>query len=88
MMFDMKLKAADKDCMDAALSPWRSVCEVDEIGIIYLPTGGMVSGDDGDAPVMGPIDGWHVNVRTMLQDAADALRYLEVTPVNPVRVWL
>ena len=88
MIFDMKLKASDKDSMDAALLPWLSVCEIDEIGVIYLPTGEMVSGGYGDEPVMEPIDGWHVNVRTMLQDAADALRDLEVTPDNPVRVWL
>ena len=88
MIFDMKLKAEDKDSMDAALLPWRSVCEIDEIGVIYIPTGEVVSGEYGDEPVMEPIDGWHVNVRTMLQDAADALRYIEVTPDNPVRVWL
>ena len=87
-MFDMKLKAADKDSMDAALSPWRSVCEIDEIGVIYLPTGEVVSGEDGDEPVMEPIDGWHVNARTTSSDAADALRHLEVTPETPVRVWL
>ena len=88
MIFDMKLKTADKGSMDAALSPWRSVCEIDEIGVIYLPTGEMVSGDGGDEPVMTAIDGWHVNVRTTSSDAADALRHLEVTPENPVRVWL
>ena len=88
MIFDIKLKAADKGSMDAALLPWRSVCEIDEIGVIYMPTGEVVSGEYGDEPVMEPIDGWHVNVRTMLQDAADALRYLDVAPDNPVRVWL
>ena len=88
MIFDMKLKTTDKSSMDAALSPWRSVCEIDEIGVIYLPTGEMVSGDGGDEPVMAAIAGWHVNVRTTSSDAADALRHLEVTPENPVRVWL
>ena len=88
MIFDMKLKTADKDSMDAALSPWRSACEIDEIGVIYLPTGEMVSGEDGDEPVMEPIDGWHVNVRTTSSNVADALRHLKVTPENPVRVWL
>ena len=88
MIFDMKLKTEDKGSMDAALSPWLSVCEIDERGVIYLPTGEMVSGEYGDEPVMEPIDGWHVNVRTMSQDVADALRRLEVTPENPVRVWL
>ena len=88
MIFDMKLKTEDKSSMDAALSPWRSVCGIDEIGVIYLPTGEMVSGDGGDEPAMTAIDGWHVNVRTTSSDAADAMRHLEVTPENPVRVWL
>ena len=84
----MKLKTTDKSSMDAALSLWRSMCDIDEIGVIYLPTGEIVSGEDGDEPVMAAIDGWHVNVRTTSIDAADALRHLEVTPENPVRVWL
>ena len=88
MIFDMKLKTTDKDSMDAALLPWRSVCEIDEIGIIYLPTGDTISGEDGSEPVMEPIECWHVNVRTTNQDAAAALSRFEVTPGNPVRVWL
>ena len=89
MIYDIKLKTEDKSSMDAALSPWRSVCEIDEIGVIYMPTGEMTTGDDGEQePVMAPIDGWHVNVRTTSSEAADALRHLEVTPENPVRVWL
>ena len=88
MIFDMKLKTADKGSMNAALSPWRSVCEIDEIGVIYLPTGDVLSGEYGDEPVVAPISGWHVNVRTTSSDAADALRHLEVTPEKPVRVWL
>ena len=89
MIIDMKLKADDKSSMDAALSPWRSVCEIDEIGVIYQPTGEVVIGSDGDeVDVMAPIAGWHVNVRTTNQDAAAALSRFEVTPGNPVRVWL
>ena len=88
MIFDMKLKTTDKSSMDAALSPWLSVCEIDEIGVIYLPVGYVVSGEDGSEPVMEPIEGWHVNVRTLSSEAYGALRYLEVTPEIPVRVWL
>ena len=89
MIFDMKLKTEDKSSMDAALLPWCSVCEIDEIGVIYLPTGEMTTGDDGEQEaVMAAIGGWHVNVRTTSSDAADELRHLEVTPENPVRVWL
>ena len=88
MIFDMKLKADDKSSMDAALSPWRDALEIDEIGVIYIPTGEFVNGEDGEDPVMAPIAGWHVNVRTTNKDAAAALSRFEVTPGNPVRVWL
>lgn len=89
MIIDMKLKSEDKSSMDAALLPWRDVCEVDEIGVIYQPTGEVTISSGGDeVDVMAPIAGWHVNVRTTNQDAAAALSRFEVTPVNPVRVWL
>lgn len=89
MIIDMKLKAEDKSSMDAALSPWRDALEIDEIGVIYQPTGDVVISSDGDdVAVSAPIAGWHVNVRTTNQDAASALSRFEVTPGNPVRVWL
>ena len=88
MIIDMKLKADDKSSMDAALSPWRDALEIDEIGVIYMPTGEFVNGEYGEEPVMEPIAGWHVNVRTTNQDAAAAMSRFEVTPSNPVRVWL
>lgn len=89
MIYDIKLKTANKSIMDAALLPWRSVCEIDEIGIIHKPTGEVVISEDGDEiAVTTPIPGWHVNVRTTSSDAVSALSALDVTPENPVRVWL
>jgi hypothetical protein len=35
---------------------------------------------------MAPIEGWHVNVRLIDEDA-DALEPFAVTPTNPRRVW-
>lgn len=70
--------------------PVVSHMAVDIIGLIYEPTGETckILGPDGseiDAPVMAPLEGWHVNLR------GDALpQELEqycIEPQNPRRVW-
>jgi hypothetical protein len=57
---------------------------IDTIGIIYKPTGET---DEEGNPEMAPIEGWHVNVRLVDGEDADALEPFEVTPNTPVRVW-
>jgi hypothetical protein len=59
---------------------------IDTIGIIYKPTGEMLQGEDGEYPEMAPIEGWHVNVRLVGEDA-EALAPFVVEPKTPVRVW-
>ena len=59
---------------------------IDTIGIIYKPTGEMLQGEDGPYPAMAPIEGWHVNVRLVGEDA-EALAPFVVEPKTPVRVW-
>ncbi len=46
---------------------------IDTIGIIYK--------DDQAIP------GWHVNVRLVEGENAEALKSFEVTPLTPMRVW-
>jgi hypothetical protein len=60
---------------------------IDTIGIIYKPTGEMLQGEDGEYPEMAPIEGWHVNVRLVDGEDADALEPFVVQPKTPVRVW-
>jgi hypothetical protein len=60
---------------------------IDTIGIIYKPTGEMLQGEDGEYPEMAPIEGWHVNVRLVGGEDADALAPFVVEPKTPVRVW-
>jgi hypothetical protein len=61
---------------------------IDTIGVIYKPTGEIVTSDGGeDVPEMAPIEGWHVNVRLADGEDADALEPYEVKPKTPVRVW-
>jgi hypothetical protein len=52
------------------------------IGLIYQPTGAL---DNEGNPVMEPIDGWHVNVRTV--DDVPALEQYRTYPDTPMRVW-
>jgi hypothetical protein len=59
---------------------------IDTIGIIYKPTGETTEQDGVDVPVMAPIEGWHVNVRVVDEDA-EALEAFEVHPATPMRVW-
>lgn len=59
---------------------------IDTIGIIYKPTGKMSQGEDGKYPEMAPIDGWHVNVRLVGEDAT-ALEPFKVIPTAPIRIW-
>lgn len=58
---------------------------VDVIGVIYKPTGKMLTTDEGEVPEMAPVDGWHANVRHTAE--APELDAYRVTPQNPVRGW-
>ena len=50
---------------------------IDIVGVIYEPTGVMLTDDDGNEyPETAPVDGWHVNLRLLndtMRDAAEAL---------------
>lgn len=52
---------------------------IDTIGIIY-----EVSGEDAE---LTPLDGWHVNIRIVDGEDAEALKPFEVYPTTPIRVW-
>lgn len=58
---------------------------VDVIGVIYKPTGKVLTTDEGEVPEMAPIDGWHVNVRHT--DEAPELAAFQVFPQTPARGW-
>jgi hypothetical protein len=59
---------------------------IDTIGVIYKPTGEMLQGEDGEYPAMEAIEGWHVNVRLVGEDATTLLPYA-VEPSTPQRVF-
>lgn len=53
------------------------------IGLIYKPTGQT---DNEGNPVMSALDGWHVNLRVIDEEATELEQYA-IIPTNPVRVW-
>jgi hypothetical protein len=58
---------------------------IDVIGTIYEPTGQMLTTDEGEAPEMAAIPGWHVNVRHTSE--ALELEQYRVHPATPQRMW-
>lgn len=58
---------------------------LDPIGVIYRPTGNMLTDENGvEYPEMTAIDGYHVNFLGDLPAIPSA--YI-VTPINPVRIF-
>ena len=57
---------------------------IDVLGVIYEPTAEV---DAGGYPILAPLDGWHVNVRTINDEDGAALESFKVEPKAPRRVW-
>lgn len=57
---------------------------IDVIGVIYKPTGKLLTSEEGSFDEMAPVDGWHVNVRGP-EDATLAKYHVQVS--TPVRGW-
>jgi hypothetical protein len=69
--------------VEASVSP--NYQNIDTIGVISKPTGEV---DAEGNPVMAPLEGWHVNVRTdASSDATAELEQYQIFPVAPMRVW-
>ena len=82
VLFDEQTNVQD-DIVETVKVP--KYAAIDVIGIIYKPTGKMLTTDEGEVPEMAPVEGWHVNVR----HTADApeLEAYRVFPQSPVRGW-
>lgn len=99
MYTDFHLKFADQAEADSALFTEQTTVQddivetfkvpkyaaIDVIGVIYKPTGNVLTTDEGEMPEMAPLEGWHVNVRHTAE--APELDAYCVTPQNPVRGW-
>jgi len=82
VLFDEQTNV-DGDVVETVKVP--KYAAIDVIGTIYKPTGEMITTDDGEAPEMAPVDGWHVNVRHNAE--APELAAYQVFPQAPVRGW-
>lgn len=84
-MIDLYLKFTDEAAATAVLytEDRPNFANIDTVGTIYKPTGEV---DAEGNPAMEALEGWHVNVRIVDEDA-DALNQYAVTPTMPVRVW-
>lgn len=86
-MYDYHLKFADEAealsvLFDGETLKFRNI---DVIGVIYKPTGNTLTTDEGDAPEMALVSGWHVNVRHD-EEALDLVTF-QIYPQHPVRRW-
>ncbi|AXV34025.1 hypothetical protein BFW41_08840 [Aeromonas hydrophila] len=98
-MIDLYLKAGSKSAMTLALKTagfsqdpdsgalYHPASALDVIGTIYQPTGETTLVDGEQVPVMAPVPGYHVNVRTKSEVLAAALDAQRTYPETPVRVW-
>ena len=84
-MIDLYLKFTDEVASTAVLytKDCPNFANIDTIGTIYKPTGEV---DAEGSPMMILLDGWHVNVRVVNEDATSLEAYV-VTPTAPMRVW-
>ena len=83
VLYTQEPTAWDEEGNVTATEPRQAYANISTIGIIYKPTGET---DAEGNPVMVSLDGWHVNVRVVGEDAT-ALEAFAVTPTLPVRVW-
>lgn len=66
-----------------------SKTNLDIIGLIYKPTGNVVTTDGFDYPEQAPIAGWHANMKgdlTLEQETALAA-FMVAEPKTPSRKW-
>ena len=83
VLYTQEPTAWDEQGNVTVTEPRANYANISTIGVISKPTGET---DAEGNPVMASLDGWHVNVRVVGEDAT-ALEAFAVTPTLPVRVW-
>ena len=84
VLFETQVAPADEpyEVRDVKVPRYAAV---DVIGVIWKPTGKLLSTTEGEVPEMAPVEGWHVNVRHNAD--APELAPHQVFPQAPVRGW-
>jgi len=83
VLYTQEPTAWDEEGNVTATEPRQAYANISTIGIIYKPTGET---DAEGSPVMAALDGWHVNLRVIDEEATELEQYA-IIPTNPVRVW-
>lgn len=97
-MIDLYLKTDNESDMNTALTVagfteeesgrlYHLAAALDVIGTIYQPTGELTVLEGIEVPVLAPVPGYHVNVRTQSAELAQSLDAYRTYPETPVRVW-
>lgn len=81
----LKFKSADEAQAVLFDAEQPRYTAIDQIGVIYKPTGRMLTTDEGQVDEMAPLAGWHVNVRHAGE--APELAAYAVQVSNPIRRW-
>lgn len=74
---------------DGELTHDNRAVSVDEIGVIHQPTGEVAVVDGEEVAISAPIEGHHVNIRSLDDGVSwmlDGCNNQEL-PVTPVRCW-
>jgi hypothetical protein len=74
----------DEEGNATAFEPRPNYRNIDTIGVIYKPVG---EPDADGVQSMAALVGWHVNIRLVEGEDAEALEPFVVQPSTPVRVW-
>ena len=82
VLFDEQTNVQD-DIVETIKVP--KYAAVDTIGVIWKPTGKMLTTEEGEVPEMAPLEGWHANVRHTAE--APELEAFRVFPATPSRAW-
>lgn len=74
---------------DGELTHESRAVSIDEIGVIHQPTGEVVVVDGEEVAISAPIEGHHVNIRTLDDGMAEQLAAIsqQVFPATPVQRW-
>lgn len=85
LKFSTQAQAHEVLYMGTPEFPEPKYLAIDEIGLVYKPTGTMITTEFGPTAEMASIEGYHVNVRHSVE--APELEAYRVFPLSPVRVW-
>jgi hypothetical protein len=87
VLYTVPVSVEDAEGVMSDDEPRPLYLNIDQVGVIYEPTGELIEQDGFDVQVMQALPGWHVNVRLMPGEDGTPLESYRVHPASPQRVW-